>query len=163
VPHLQARGQLRRHPEHRHDIATEARDAALAATPSDAPVWFHGDVASCNLLVDGHGRLAAVLDFGTCGVGDPACDLVIAWMLLHGGSRETFRSLTPADAAMWARARGWALWKGLITIDSRPATADVAIEAARVVDDVLAVHVLVRMPQRAVPDGADQSDRSRRA
>lgn len=49
-----------------------------------------------------------MIDFGTCGVRDPACDLVVAWTLLSGDGRESFRA---ADSAMWARARGWALWK----------------------------------------------------
>jgi aminoglycoside phosphotransferase (APT) family kinase protein len=37
-------------------------------------VWFHGDVAVNNLLVR-DGRLAAVLDFGSSGVGDPEAEL----------------------------------------------------------------------------------------
>ena len=42
-----------------------------------------------NLLVE-DGRLAAVIDFGSSGVGDPACDVTIAWTLLSGKSREAF-------------------------------------------------------------------------
>jgi aminoglycoside phosphotransferase (APT) family kinase protein len=89
-------------------------DAALAATATGAPVWFHGDVAPGNLLVRG-GRLAAVIDFGSCGVGDPACDLAIAWTMFTGDSRRAFRAGRAADPGMWARGRGWALWKALIT------------------------------------------------
>jgi aminoglycoside phosphotransferase (APT) family kinase protein len=96
--------------------ATAAWEAALAAAYDGPPVWFHGDVAMGNLLVDADGRLSAVIDFGTSGVGDPACDLTIAWTLFSGAGREAFRAAIPADAAMWARARGWALWKALITI-----------------------------------------------
>jgi aminoglycoside phosphotransferase (APT) family kinase protein len=55
-----------------------------------------------------------VIDFGTSGVGDPACDLVIAWTMFWGNSRDKFGSAVPQDAATWARARGWALWKALI-------------------------------------------------
>jgi aminoglycoside phosphotransferase (APT) family kinase protein len=91
-------------------------DDALAATWTGAPVWFHGDVAEGNLLVDDAGRLAAVIDFGTSGVGDPACDLVIAWTLFDGPSRAAFVEGVGQDAATWARARGWALWKALITV-----------------------------------------------
>jgi aminoglycoside phosphotransferase (APT) family kinase protein len=40
-------------------------------------LWFYGDIASRNLLVK-DGGLAAVINFGSSGVGDPACDLVIA-------------------------------------------------------------------------------------
>jgi aminoglycoside phosphotransferase (APT) family kinase protein len=120
--------------------ATDAWDAALTATWTGAPAWFHGDIASNNLLVDDDGRLAAVIDFGTCGVGDPACDLVITWTLFQGENRETFRALMPADDAMWARARGWALWKALITIDSPDVTPAVSAAAARVAFDVIAEH-----------------------
>ena len=41
--------------------------------------WFHGDIAEGNLLLDDAGRLCAVIDFGTCGVGDPSCDLAVVW------------------------------------------------------------------------------------
>lgn len=96
-------------------------ETALATRWSGPAVWFHGDVASGNLLVD-RGRLAAVIDFGCCGVGDPACDLVIAWTMLTGSSRATFRERVAVDDATWARGRGWALWKALITLawDTHP-------------------------------------------
>src|SRR4051794_33729088 len=51
---------------------------ATASRWEREPVWFHGDVAAGNLLVRDR-RLVAVIDFGTSGVGDPACDVVIAW------------------------------------------------------------------------------------
>ena len=98
------------------DLAREVWDAALALSWDRPPVWFHGDIASGNLLVQ-DGRLSAVIDFGTCGVGDPASDLVIAYTFFTGRSRETFRDAVQQDDAMWARARGWALWKALITED----------------------------------------------
>ena len=114
--------------------ATALWEAALAATWPGPPVWFHGDVAAGNLLVR-HGRLAAVIDFGTSGVGDPACDTVIAWTLLSGASRAAFRTALGADDAMWARGRGWALWKALITFDDTdPAKAT---DARRVLDAIL--------------------------
>jgi aminoglycoside phosphotransferase (APT) family kinase protein len=88
---------------------------ALATRWDRDAVWFHGDVASGNLLVR-DGRLAAVLDFGTAGIGDPACDMVIAWTFLSGASRDRFRADRGADAATWSRGRGWGLWKALITL-----------------------------------------------
>jgi aminoglycoside phosphotransferase (APT) family kinase protein len=121
-------------------LATAVWDAALAATWTGTPVWFHGDIAAGNLLIDGDGRLAAIIDFGTCGVGDPACDLVIAWTLLDGCGREAFRSSMPADDAMWARGRGWALWKSLITVAAPDAGAEDAAQAGQVIDEVLAEH-----------------------
>jgi aminoglycoside phosphotransferase (APT) family kinase protein len=54
--------------------------------------------------------LAAVIDFGSAGVGDPACDLTVAWTLQEGESRAAFRQALRLDAATWARGRGWALW-----------------------------------------------------
>jgi len=97
------------------ETATAAWETAIAATWRGSPVWFHGDVSASNLLVR-DGRLSAVIDFGCSGVGDPACDVTIAWTLLSGESREALREALPADAATWARGRGWALWKGLITL-----------------------------------------------
>ncbi len=87
-------------------------DAALASAWQADPVWVHGDVAAGNLLVQ-DGRLSAVIDFGQLCIGDPACDLAIAWTLLTGESREAFRAGLPLDRETWARARGWTLWKAL--------------------------------------------------
>jgi aminoglycoside phosphotransferase (APT) family kinase protein len=88
---------------------TELWDAALSAPGWDRPpVWFHGDFHTGNLLtVDG--RLSAVIDFGGLGIGDPACDLTIAFTLMSAGSRAAFRAALGVDDATWARGRGWAL------------------------------------------------------
>lgn len=94
--------------------ACEMWEAALASTWHGPPVWVHGDVTGANLLVV-DSRLSAVIDFGCSAVGDPACDLTIAWTLFAGESREAFRARLPLDDATWARGRGWALWKALIT------------------------------------------------
>lgn len=94
-------------------------EAALATTWTQHPVWFHGDLAPGNLLVV-EGRLSAVIDFGTCGVGDPACDLVIAWTGLGGAGRAALRDAAGLDDGTWARARGWALWKALVTAPGSP-------------------------------------------
>jgi aminoglycoside phosphotransferase (APT) family kinase protein len=115
------------------DEATAVWEAALAARWQGPPVWFHGDVAAGNLLLR-DGRLGAVIDFGQCGVGDPACDLAVAWTLLAGESREAFRAAVPTDQAAWARGRGWALWKALITLEGRATDAPAA---RRVIDEVL--------------------------
>jgi len=89
-------------------------EAVRTAWPTD-PVWFHGDFAPGNLLTD-RGRLVAVIDFGTCGVGDPACDLVIAWTLFTDAERGIFRDAAALPDDAWARGRGWALWKALVTM-----------------------------------------------
>jgi aminoglycoside phosphotransferase (APT) family kinase protein len=128
----------------------EAWEAALATTWTGSPVWVHGDVSATNLLVV-DGRLSAVIDFGCAAVGDPASDVVIAWTFFSGESREAFRAGLSLDDATWARGRGWALWKALITlVREQKANRDQAdVERVRlgwrqsprqVIDDVLADH-----------------------
>jgi aminoglycoside phosphotransferase (APT) family kinase protein len=73
---------------------------------------MHGDLHPANLLVDG-GRLSAVIDFGLLGVGDPACDLMVAWTYLRAEARDAFRDALAVDDATWSRGRGWALELGL--------------------------------------------------
>lgn len=90
---------------------------ALAARWDGADVWFHGDLAEGNLLLR-DGRLAAVIDFGTCGVGDPSCDLAIAWTLLDEPGRHHLRERLRIDDSTWSRGRGWALWKTLSSLAS---------------------------------------------
>ncbi|WP_156753732.1 aminoglycoside phosphotransferase family protein [Actinokineospora pegani] len=119
------------------DKALHAWETALAARWTGSPVWFHGDIAPGNLLVV-DGRLAAVIDFGTSGVGDPACDLVLAWTWLDGGAREAFREAVDRDEAMWARARGWALWKSTLVMAGNLGDAAQVAAERRIVDAVLA-------------------------
>jgi aminoglycoside phosphotransferase (APT) family kinase protein len=96
--------------------ATAVWEAALEAPDwTGEPVWFHGDLLSGNVLVD-QGRLSAVIDFGGLAVGDPACDLMIAWSLFSGASREAFRVETAVDEATWLRGRGCALSQAVIFI-----------------------------------------------
>lgn len=80
-------------------------------------VWVHGDIAPGNLLVT-RGRLSGIIDFGTLGTGDPACDYAIAWTFFDKQSRETFYSHSGCDAETWNRAKAWALWKAMITYTS---------------------------------------------
>lgn len=88
-------------------------EAATAAPKPTRHVWTHGDVSGANLLVR-NGHLAGVIDFGCSSVGDPACDLTIAWTFFEGKSREAFKAELPIEPDAWARARGWALWKALL-------------------------------------------------
>lgn len=114
--------------------ATTVWERGLASTWHSAPVWVHGDVAVGNLLVTA-GRLTAVIDFGSSGTGDPACDLAIAWTLFEATGRSAFRSALPLDDETWARGRGWALWKAVITA-ADPGTARTE-EARRVIAEVI--------------------------
>jgi len=122
------------------DTATEVWDGAVATAWHGAPVWHHGDVSAGNLLVE-RGGLSAVIDFGCSGVGDPACDLSIAWTLFAGECREAFRAALRIDDATWARGRGWALWKALITLADFPDPNSLETkESRRILDEVLADH-----------------------
>jgi aminoglycoside phosphotransferase (APT) family kinase protein len=66
-----------------------------------------------NLLVS-NGDLAGIVDFGLLGVGDPACDLMVAWTYLSADARQVFRDQLAVDDSTWARGRGWALHLGLM-------------------------------------------------
>lgn len=84
-------------------------ERALAARPWEGPpVWHHGDLDARNWLVRDR-RISGVLDWGLMGVGDPACDLMVAWKLHSPEARDAFREMLPADDATWERARGWVL------------------------------------------------------
>lgn len=103
-------------------------EAAMETEITAPPVWFHGDIAPGNLLVR-EGRLSAVIDFGTSGVGDPACDLAIAWTVFDDEAREVFRSGMPWDDGTWSRGRAWALWKTMLTLADPSNTHDSEAEA----------------------------------
>jgi aminoglycoside phosphotransferase (APT) family kinase protein len=98
------------------DAVTAQWEAALRAPVwPGTGVWLHGDLNSGNLLAQ-NGRLSAVIDFGTMAVGDPACDLMVAWTLLTAETRDAFRAALPFDDATWTRGRGWALSWALIVL-----------------------------------------------
>jgi aminoglycoside phosphotransferase (APT) family kinase protein len=99
-------------------------ERGLASTWQRLPVWVHGDVSAGNLLVAGH-SLVGVIDFGQVAVGDPACDLAVAWTLFDGQSRRGFRSALPLDEETWARGRAWALWKAAIVAAGISATNEI--------------------------------------
>ncbi len=118
---------------------TSAWEAALEAAPWDGPpVWIHGDLQSENLLVN-DGRLRAVIDFGCLGVGDPACDVMAAWVFLCADTRDQFRAALTVDDDAWARGRGWALSFGLIAFPYYESTNPVLAGIARTaIEEVLA-------------------------
>jgi aminoglycoside phosphotransferase (APT) family kinase protein len=76
-----------------------------------------------------------VIDFAGLGVGDPACDLMIAWGLFSGASRESFREAlrdrTGLDDAAWARGRGHALSQAAIYIPYYRHANPAGVAAAR--------------------------------
>ncbi len=104
-----------------HDLidtgaVTAAWEEALRVRTWDRPpVWVHGDIASGNLLVR-DSRLSAVIDWGALGIGDPACDLIVAWELFDAEPREVLRTELGVDDATWARSRGWALSTAIVAL-----------------------------------------------
>jgi len=102
------------------------------------PVWVHGDFLPGNILIN-NDRLSAVLDFSDVGMGDPACDIVIAWSLLNARSRQIFRdNLIDIDDDTWERGRGWALSIALIMLPYYKQTNPVlAALAQRILANVL--------------------------
>ncbi|MCB9460818.1 MAG: aminoglycoside phosphotransferase family protein [Anaerolineaceae bacterium] len=112
---------------------------ALDAPAWDAePVWLHGDIQSGNLLAQ-DGELTAVIDFGAMGIGDPACDLMVAWNLFTAPMRWTFRQAIDVDDATWVRGRGWALSVALVALPYYRTTNPVLADISRyAIDQVLA-------------------------
>lgn len=111
---------------------------ACATSWQQKPVWVHGDIAAGNLLVR-DGKLSAVIDFGGMAVGDPACDLAIAWTLFNGESRSRFCSHISLDDGTWVRARAWTLWKALIIAAGIVQTNTVEGEQCwRIIDELFA-------------------------
>ena len=112
----QTRSAIARLTDHdRRHTATQIWEEALASAWGHDPVWVHGDFAVGNLLVQDR-KLTGVIDFGQLAVGDPACDLTIAWTLFPSSVRPSFRHAMGLDEQTWARARGWAIWKALILV-----------------------------------------------
>ena len=122
------------------DRANAVWQAATQARWTARPVWVHGDLSLGNLLMAG-GRLCAVIDFGQMCVGDPACDLAIAWTLFRGESREAFKLTLALDADTWSRGRAWALWKAIIVAAGMAETNAVeAQQCWQTIEEVLADH-----------------------
>jgi aminoglycoside phosphotransferase (APT) family kinase protein len=91
------------------DAARSVWDHAVHLPARDGPdTWIHADLMPGNLLTR-NGRLTAVIDFGCAGLGDPAQDLIVAWMLLPAHVRPAFRRAVGADDPAWLRGQARAL------------------------------------------------------
>jgi aminoglycoside phosphotransferase (APT) family kinase protein len=111
-------------------------DALKVPVWSASGVWVHGDLAPGNVLVHA-GHLAAVIDFGGLGVGDPAVDMLIAWNYLSPRARQRFRQTVAVDEATWLRGRAWALSVAIIQLPyyyhSNPTVRDNALHTIHAV------------------------------
>jgi len=73
------------------------------------------------------------------GIGDPACDMMVAWTLLSAQTRDIFRTIVQVDDVTWARGRGWALSFGVVALPYYQLTNPVLARIARsTIDEVLA-------------------------
>lgn len=112
------------------DLAMSVWDAALAAGPwNGAPVWVHGDLLPGNIVIH-DARLGGVIDWSAAGVGDPACDAMLAWSL-PSDARAVFGAELHADDATWARARGWTVEQAAQFIPYYADTIPEGVAAAR--------------------------------
>jgi aminoglycoside phosphotransferase (APT) family kinase protein len=117
---------------------TRLWDEALCAPGWDRPpVWVHGDFHTGNLLT-ASGHVSAVIDWGELAIGDPACDLTVAYTLMSASSRAAFRATLDLDDATWTRGRGWALATGLNAYTSYAAVSPrVAAQTTRQITEAL--------------------------
>lgn len=94
-------------------IWTNALEAPMAA----GSTWIHGDLHPGNVIAK-EGRISGIIDWGDLAGGDAATDLASAWMLFdEKGRRVLFDACVGLDEATMARARGWAVFFGVVLLD----------------------------------------------
>lgn len=106
----------------------------------DLPDWsgrlvpVHADLHPLNLIAQ-DGALAAVIDWGGAGAGDPALDLICGWTVLEAGGRALFRELLAVDDPTWARGWGYAFSKAVMAApyyrETNPALREVMLCSLR--------------------------------
>jgi aminoglycoside phosphotransferase (APT) family kinase protein len=104
------------------------RSALEAGEWSEDPVWVHGDLLPGNILID-RGRLSGIIDWSGAGVGDPACEAMLAWSL-PSGARRIYRRALGFDDATWARARGWVVEQTVFYIPYYAKSLPLAVDQA---------------------------------
>ncbi|MCP5369392.1 MAG: phosphotransferase [Rickettsiaceae bacterium] len=116
--------------------ALELWERACATKWNKEPIWIHGDFAVGNILIK-YNKLSGVIDFGGTAMGDPACDLVIAWTYLSGKARDVFITEMGLDEDTWLRARAWALWKATFELcNIADKNSPEALLQKRIIDEV---------------------------
>ncbi len=93
--------------------------AEALTAPIDLPRgWIVGDVHARNVLVR-DGKLAAFIDWGDLCAGDPATDLASIWALFEdAAARRVAIDAYGMSPATLARARGWAVFYGVILLET---------------------------------------------
>jgi aminoglycoside phosphotransferase (APT) family kinase protein len=95
----------------------------ILGTFSDKKVFIHGDLLAGNIIIKNN-KLEGVIDWGCGAIGDPACDLIIAYMYFNKDERKIFKKNLNIDEDTWNRGKIWALWKLLIDIKIKPEILD---------------------------------------
>jgi aminoglycoside phosphotransferase (APT) family kinase protein len=122
--------------EHLHGLVDTRAARAIWDHAAQLPLWagpdtwIHADMMPGNVITR-NGRLAAVIDFGCAGIGDPSQDLIVAWMLLPASVRPAFRRAIGTDDAAWLRGRARALSMALGHLDYYGDTNPVMADNAR--------------------------------
>jgi aminoglycoside phosphotransferase (APT) family kinase protein len=120
------------------DAVTEAWNRVMAAPDYDGPpVWFHGDLSYLNLLAQ-DGKVTAVIDWGTCGIGDPAIETIVAWSLFPPDARQAYRDALDVDDATWERGKGWVLTGAFGIPYYRDTNPELVNDKIRAIEAVLA-------------------------
>jgi aminoglycoside phosphotransferase (APT) family kinase protein len=105
------------------------QEALDAGEWSKDSVWVHGDLLPGNIVVS-RGRFVGVIDWSGAGVGDPACEAMLAWSL-PPSARSVFRQTAGFDDATWTRARGWVVEQTAPYIAYYATSLPLAVEQAR--------------------------------
>ena len=102
-------------------------DGLTLGPPSGPAVLVHGDLNLRHVLVDEHGRLAGVIDWGDLCLADPVVDLSIAYAAFAGPSRRALLSAygqeVSAESEIRARVLAVSLCAALADyadVDGRP-------------------------------------------
>lgn len=123
------------------DVRAVRRVAAQCAEASEtisARAFVHGDLIPGNLLI-ADARLAAIIDWGGAGFGDPAQDLNPAWAIFEGPARDAFREAVDADEETWLRAKAFELEHAIGgVLYYRPRKHPLGDVMARTLDRILA-------------------------
>lgn len=92
---------------------------ALDAPMDVEATWIHGDLHPCNVLVE-KGAIAGVIDWGDITRGDRATDLAAIWMLFSDPQvrQQVIATYANASEATLQRARGWAVFFGVVLLDT---------------------------------------------
>jgi len=89
--------------------AARALVKETSAPPWPRPSWVHADLHPGNVITR-NGRLAAIIDWGEAGAGDPALDLGQLWLFFTPAEAErALAAYGHVDADLFLRAKGEAL------------------------------------------------------